>query len=330
MKRGKVTLIVFSALFLIVGTLLIGANYYLSKFDFRSQDDFQLLSSAPEDQKDASLDPNAPVNNNPGAMQYGTGNILSSSNIQNILLIGVDTRDGQTYGGSDSMIILSINKSTKQVKMTSIMRDTFLRISGVRDNRINYAYSYGGPKLLINTIQNNFRVKIDNYVDVDFDSFRKVIDLLGGVQIDLTAEEVNEINFHSGSSQTVHSGTNKLDGLCALAYARIRHIGDDQGRTQRQRNVIASIATSMKHSNLATVLHIADEVFPLITTDLPKTQIVGLAMDYSALTSKTMEQCRLPAEGTYENQTIREMSVLKPDVEANKKILWKFIYNYEG
>lgn len=329
MKRGKVTLVILSVILLLGGTVLIGGNYLLSKLDFKSVDQFKTYSSVPDD-KDASLDPNAPVNNNPDAMKFGTGNILSKANIQNILLIGCDTRGGQSYGGSDSMIILSIDKNTKQIKMTSIMRDTFLKINGFRDNRINYAYNCGGPKLLIDTIQNNFRVKIDNYVKVDFDSFQKVVDLLGGVQINLTAAEAKEINNTSGSSQKVSAGMNQLRGATALSYSRIRHIGNDQARTQRQRDVISSIATSMKHSNLGTVLNIANEVLPLIQTDLSKGQIIGLATDYSALTSKTLEQCRIPADGTYKSETIRQMSVLVPNVEANKKILWKFIYNYQG
>lgn len=342
MKKGKATLIVLSIILLLGGAVLIGANYYLSKINHTSFDQFGLLSSVPDDEKDASLDPNAPVNNNPDAMKFGTGNILSNANIQNILLIGSDTRGGETYGRSDSMMIISIDKTTKQVKATSILRDTYLKIEGMRDNRINAAYAYGGPKLLKDTIEKNFRVKIDNYVQVDFSSFRKLIDLVGGVQVTLTKAEADELNNNyssyfgeaatkqSGGMVTFRAGTMTLNGASALGYSRIRHIDSDFGRTQRQRTVITALMSSAKHSNLFTMLNIANEIFPLITTDLTNTQIMDFAKNFSVLTSRDLQQCHLPDNGAYKSQTIRSMSVLVPDIEKNKKVLWKFIYNYAG
>jgi hypothetical protein len=114
MKRGKVTLVVLSAIFLLVGTMLIGVNYYLSKINYTPIDSFKLASTEVGDEKNA--DPNAPTNNFPDKIQFGTGDILSNPNIQNVLLIGSDTRGDEEYGRSDSMMIMSINKTTKQVK----------------------------------------------------------------------------------------------------------------------------------------------------------------------------------------------------------------------
>ncbi len=338
-KSGKVILVIFSVIFLLSGTGLIGMNYYLSKINYTPQSDFGLVSSQIGDEKD---DISGPTNNNPDAMQFGTGNILSNPNIQNILLIGSDTRGNEQYGRSDSMMIMSINKSTKQVKVTSLMRDMYVKIPGFQDNRINVAYANGGPKLLIETIQDNFRVKIDNYVRVNFSSFQKLIDLVGGVQITLTQAEAKELNNHystyfgeastkqTGSRVTFRAGTMTLNGTCALAYSRIRHIDSDFGRTQRQRNVLTSLMSSVKHSNILTIMNVANEILPLIQTDIPRDQILGFANDATALTSQTLQQCHLPADNAYKSESIRGMSVLVPNVEANKKVLWKFIYNYAG
>lgn len=339
MKRGKVTLIILSVILLLVGTMLIGINYYLSRINYTPKDAFGLASSQVGDEKDAI---SGPTNNNPDAMKFGTGNILSNPNIHNILLIGSDTRGNEQYGRSDSMMIISINKTTKQVKVTSLMRDMYVKIPGFQDNRINVAYANGGPKLLIETIQDDFRVKIDNYVRVDFSAFQKLIDLVGGVEITLTSSEANELNNNygayfgeagtkqTGSKVTFRDGTMTLNGASALGYSRIRHIDSDFGRTQRQRNVITSLMSSVKHSNLFTIMNVANEILPLIQTDIPKDQILGFANDATALTSKTLEQCRLPADGAYKSESIRGMAVLVPDIEANKKVLWKFIYNYAG
>jgi len=239
-------------------------------------------------------------------------------------------------------MIISINKTTNQVKATSILRDTYLKIEGTQDNRINYAYAWCGPKLLIDTIEKNFRVKIDNYVQVDFSSFQKLIDLVGGVQVTLTKAEANELNNNygtyfgevgtkqTGSRVTFRVGTMTLNGTCALGYSRIRHIDSDFGRTERQRTVMTSLMNSVKHSNLGTMINVAGEIFPLITTDLSQSQLLGFAKDFSALTSNTLQQCHLPADDAYKSETIRQMSVLVPDIEKNKKVLWKFIYNYNG
>lgn len=338
MKKGKALLIILSVILLLSGTVLISGNYFLSKVNYKSLNEYT-PGALPSDDRDTSFDPNAPAAN---PMQLATGKIMSSPNIENILLIGSDTRGGEKYGRSDSMMIVSINKTTRQVKATSILRDTFVKIAGTNDNRINYAYAWCGPKLLVDTIEKNFRVKIDNYVQVDFSSFRKLIDLVGGVQVTLTKAEAEELNGNyssyfgeaetkqTGGRVTFIAGPMTLNGASALGYSRIRHIDSDFGRTQRQRTVMTSLMSSVKHSNVITMINIANEILPLINTDLTKDQIINFAKDSSALTSNTLQQCHIPADGAYTSQSIRGMSVLVPDPEKNKKILWKFIYDYNG
>jgi LCP family protein required for cell wall assembly len=240
------------------------------------------------------------------------------------------------------MMIMSINRNTKQVKVTSLMRDMYVAIRGYQDNRINVAYGNGGPKLLADTIQNNFRVKIDNYVMVNFSNFQNLVNLVGGVEIKLTSEEAAELNNHSdvyfsesetkqtGPRVTYRAGTMTLNGTSALAYSRIRHIDSDFNRTQRQRNVIAALMSKVKRSNIGTLVKIANEVFPLIKTDIPLSQILSFANDASGLTSNSLKQCRLPVDGAFTDESIRGMAVLYPNIEKNKKALWKFIYDYQG
>jgi polyisoprenyl-teichoic acid--peptidoglycan teichoic acid transferase len=205
----------------------------------------------------------------------------------------------------------------------------------MRDTRINASYAYGGPKLLIDTIQNNFRVKIDNYVTIDFQSFAKAVDILGGVSINLTKAEADELNknawmyFVAGSPQKVSAGVNHLNGNGALAYARIRYIDSDFGRTGRQRKVISAILSSLKHSNPAQLMSIADSVLPLVKTDLDDSQIVALATQASAILNNDTQQLAIPVKGAYKSEKIRGMDVLVPDIEKNKAALWKFLYNIE-
>lgn len=226
-------------------------------------------------------------------------------------------------------MVVSINKVTKQIKITSFLRDMYLKINGIQDNRINVAYGHGGPKLLADTIQNNFRIKLDNYVRVDFQSFKKLINLVGGVQITLTKAEANEINSHpgvyfvNGETQKVVEGANLLNGAGALAYSRIRHIDSDFGRTQRQRKVIEALIKTLK-SNPTKIVTVADQLLQEVQTDIPRDSIINIALNAS---SYPISQMSLPAQGAYQSKGIRGMAVLVPDIEKNKAILWKFIYN---
>lgn len=332
-KQGKVVVIVLAVIVVILGVVVGGTGYYLSKINHTNLDNFGLASGLPSDEVDSNIDSNIPVDNNPDAMQWGTGDIVSDPNIQNILLIGSDTRGDEKYGRSDTMMVLSLNKSTKQIKTVSFLRDLYVKINGLKDNRINAAYSYGGPKLLIDTLQSNFRFKIDNYVRVDFNSFKKLINMVGGVQITLTEKEANEINNHpgtyftNGETQRVKAGLNTLNGAGALAYSRIRHIDSDFGRTQRQRNVMTSLMKSLKGSSVGTLMGIANEVLPNVQTDLSNMQIMDFALNGNSYMSNVGGQLTIPGDGLYKSERIRGMSVLVPDVEKNKAAVWKFLYN---
>lgn len=327
---GKVLVVVLSVLFIFVGSGMCTVNGIFSGF-VHTDGNFGLDENFHDE--GTSADPNLPVNNNPDSMQFGTGAILSDANIQNILLIGSDTRGDEKYGRSDSMMIVSINKKTNQIKIVSLLRDMYMKIDGIQDNRINVAYGRGGPQLLEDTIQKNFRIKLDNYVRVDFESFKKLINMVGGVQITLTQAEANEINGHPGTyftqgdTQRVQVGPNTLNGAGALAYSRIRHIDSDFGRTQRQRTVIESLMKKMKNAGPANILNMIKEMQPYVQMDLTNDALTALALGAPAYLSNPLSQLSIPGDGAYQSENIRGMAVLVPNIEKNKAAIWKFLYN---
>jgi LCP family protein required for cell wall assembly len=329
--RQKAIIILSVTLCVLVTGIFSFAGYYLFKINITSLDKFTLSETLPSDEIDPTIDLTIPEDPNPSDMQFGSGDIIYSRGIQNILLIGSDSRGGSGYGRSDSMILVSIDKKSHRLIMTSFLRDLYVKIAGIKDNRINTAYRYGGPKLLIETIQNNFRVRIDQYVRIDFQCFRDIIDEIGGIEINLTSSEADELNSPGnyeelGKIQRVSAGVNTLNGVTALAYSRIRHIDSDFSRTQRQRNVMQAVFAKLKNSGASTILAIADRFLPEIQTNLTYGQITGLVLEASALMNYPISQLSIPVKGGYSNRRIRSMAVLVPDIEKNKAALWALIY----
>ena len=252
--------------------------------------------------------------------------------IQNILVLGIDKQDDKDTGRSDSMLMVSVDKRHNELKVTSFLRDMYVKIPGCQDNRLNFSYSYGGAPLTVKTIEYNFGVDIDNYVTVDYSAFVKIIDQLGGVSITITNAEAKLINQNSGESanKKLAVGTALLTGKQALYYSRIRCIDSDFGRTERQRKVVTGIVNKLKTANVSTILNLTNDVFPLVTTNMNKDTILALVQNAPTTMSYPVSQSRLPADSTYKQQVIREMSVLVPDIEANKQILAKFIYEKDS
>lgn len=252
----------------------------------------------------------------------GDAELLGGDHVVNILLIGQDRREGEGRARSDAMILCSFNKNAKTITLTSIMRDLYVPIPGYLDNRINAAYQLGGIDLLNRTITQNFGVEIHGNVEVDFSQFRQIIDLLGGVDISLTEAEANHLNGQNGTWNLV-TGKNHLTGEQALAYSRIRYIGNaDYGRTNRQRTVLTALFQAYKNTNVTGMLMLLDDLLPMVTTDLTNKEMVGYVMELSGLlASGEIKTQRIPADGAFYEATIRGMQVLVPDLEANRKIL---------
>lgn len=256
--------------------------------------------------------------------------VETGENIINILLIGQDRRAGEGRSRSDAMILCTINKSAKTLTMSSFMRDMYVQIPGYRDNRINVSYAIGGMSLLDECIEKNFGVRIDGNVEVDFSGFQKVIDLLGGVEIELTRSEANYLNErgnwdleNNAGTWSLTAGVNKLNGSQALAYSRIRYIGNgDFGRTNRQRTVLNALMEKAKTMSITQLNNLLKEILPLLTTDLTDTEILSYAAQLLPMLSElTVVTQQIPAEGAYKMTMIDGMSVLLPDLEANRKIL---------
>lgn len=255
--------------------------------------------------------------------------LAQGESVINILLIGQDRRPGQKKNArSDAMILVTINKVKKTITLSSFMRDMYVQIPGKKDNRINASYAMGGISLLNKTIQKNFGVTIDGNVVVDFAGFMDAVDIVGGVDVELTAREAEYLNTTTYKDQEhwetdLVEGMNHLDANKALAYARIRKIsGGDFGRTGRQRKVLMALMDKVRDMPLNELNDLLNQLLPLITTDLTDAEILGYAVELlPILQYLSVESQQIPAKGAYKSAKIDGKSVLVPDLKKNKKIL---------
>lgn len=269
--------------------------------------------------------------------------VLTQKGVTNILLIGTDTRvAGSNDARSDAMIVVSINPYKRRLVMTSIMRDSYVTIPGYGQNRINEAYSRGGPALLIQTIEENYKLGIDYYAQVDFFSFVDVIDAFGGVTINVEQPEVQWINGYIAEYNQVSGipdrdgfvdeqfpgGEITLTGKQALGYARIRKIGNDFARTQRQRTVMNALLGNVKKANVVTIYKAVESILPDISTNISDSKMCSLLMQSILYLNFDMVQARVPADGTWSNAIMGEnQEVLAVDFGANKTYLQSTIYD---
>lgn len=256
-------------------------------------------------------------------VEFGDGpnQEIGGDDIVNILLIGQDSDSG-SRARSDTMILCTFNKNANTITLTSFMRDLYLKIPGYKNNRINASYYYGGMQLLNDTLYENFGVEVDGNVEVNFERFEDVIDLLGGVTMEITSAEAAFINEFAPGSH-LSKGTHVLNGAQALAYARDRNdVDGDFSRTNRQRNLINSLIEEYKNKKLTDMLGILNDILPLITTDMSKSDITSYAMQlFPMLATAEIKTQGIPASGAYQGATIDGMSVLVPDLEKNIEIL---------
>ena len=253
----------------------------------------------------------------------------SKTVVTNILLVGQDRRAGEKKNGrSDAMILCTVNRRTKTVTLTSFMRDLYVKIPGKKNNRINAAYAIGGIKLLDQCLEENFGVQVDGNVVVDFQAFMKAVDLVGGVDVELTGKEAAYLNSATYRDQArwesdLLEGINHLNGNSALAYARNRKIsGNDFGRTKRQRKVLEALLEKVSNLTLPEIHRLLKTLLGEVSTDISNTKILGYAMEFlSEIKNYQIKTQQIPEEGTYRNVTIDGMQVLLPDLEKNRDIL---------
>lgn len=257
----------------------------------------------------------------------------------NVALFGVDSREGdlEKKTRTDCIIVASLNKETKEIKMASVYRDTLLDLSEGTLQKCNAAYSFGGPKQAINMLNMNLDLDIQNYVTVDFGVVAEVVDLLGGLDIEIKEEEVEPLNkfvYETGqvAGKEAHfvggSGIQHLDGVQATTYARIRSTaGGDFTRTERQRLVIEKIVEKMMKSDLATINKIIDEVFPTISTNFTMTEILSYAKYFNQY--KLGENTGFPIDKATDTISGLGSIVIPVSLEDNVKKLHEFLFGTE-
>ena len=251
--------------------------------------------------------------------------VKTDSSVTNILLIGADKNDDGTDGRSDSNMLLSIDRNSKTLRLVSFLRDAYLEIPGHGKNKLNAAYAFEGPNLTIATLQNNYRIIMDKYVSTDFDNFAKIIDRMGGLDINMSQAACDAENENMGSS--LKPGVNHLNGRLALYYARIRAIDDDFGRTGRQREVIELMIKKMKTMNPVEISKIMYDYLPCVKTNLSNQELVSLASIGVSVSSYKMETMYIPYVNTYKDEDIPKVGdVLDPDLNQNCKLLRNFLY----
>ena len=259
----------------------------------------------------------------------------------NIALFGIDNRSTGKYesGNSDCIMIASINNDTKEVRLISVYRDSFLAVDD-DDNlrKLNAAYAKGGPTGAVAALNKNLDLDIKEYVAVDFNAVMEVVDALGGIELDISSKEaetmkiyINEMNEVMGTNGTAVSGPGlqTVNGIQALAYCRDRYSGgDDYGRTERQRTVISKIVEKAKAASLPTLNKVIDKLFPDISTSLSSSEILGLAAgikDYELADTQGW-----PFQLTTERMggKLGDVVVLT-DLETNVNLLHQYLFDVE-
>ncbi|MDU3335618.1 LCP family protein [Paraclostridium bifermentans] len=245
--------------------------------------------------------------------------------ITNILLAGVDGNNLEKGNRSDSMMVLTIDEKNNDIRITSLARDTYVQIPGYGEEKLTHAYAYGGPALLLQTIDKNFGLKIDKYAAVSFSSFEKIIDALGGVEIDVLPKEVSYIQgVDSAGKQT-------LNGAEALAYSRIRYADDAYQRDNRQRTVMQAAYNKLS-SNPGDLMEIGNTILGYTKTNMPPMEIFKLANKVIKMNFTEFPQLEFPLEGHREGKTLSQEKgwVILWDKEYNNEQLKKFIFDYKN
>ncbi|MFT4144395.1 MAG: LCP family protein [Mobilitalea sp.] len=260
--------------------------------------------------------------------------------IYNFLVVGEEAINTKGNGRTDSMMIVTLDTVNNAIKLTSLMRDIYVKIPEHKDNRLNAAYSMGGMPLLVRTIESNFGIKITNSAKVDFSSFETIIDKLGGVEISITSDEakyLNSTNYISDPcNRNIKEGKQTLNGNQVLGYARVRYVRsengeqNDFGRTNRQRTILDAIFKKYKTKSPSELIESLKDILPLVTTDMNKKEIVSYAMILFNHMPNSLSTLRLPIDNSYTGVSIRNMSVLAINWGQNQQVLTSFIYGFES
>lgn len=325
----NITSLILGLVFVFSGVVCVYADQMLSRINFAKEETESHVQTG-------ELFGGTQSGSTSSAKAGLVGGLYHDDAINNILLLGVDDYQKNDTGRSDSMMLVSVDTRHKKLKLTSFMRDMYVAIPGYNNNRINTAYSDAGggeegAKLLVKTIEANFGTDIDRYVVISNSAFNQIVDKMGGVTMTITAGEAKLINQNSGDPRrNLTAGTFVLSGKQAHYYSRIRAIGDDFERTERQRKVFSSIANKFKSSNIATIYSTLYDVLPLVTTNMTKNEILGMAGNSLTYLNFPISQNRIPGDSDYESARVSlggsPADVLVPDLKKCSESVANFIY----
>ncbi|MBP3421615.1 MAG: LCP family protein [Lachnospiraceae bacterium] len=333
-KRKKQQKMIILGIEVVVVVVLIVALYFVTKLDKIHKDEIQEEEVVTNEQavEEELLVDASDVTINDGSIGHMNG-------YRNIALFGVDARNNNLGKGvrSDTIIIASINETTKEIKLVSVYRDTYLNLGNDSYNKANTAYSQGGPKQAINMLNMNMDLNITDYVTVGWAAVADTVDALGGIQIEVDSEELEHLNnYQVETSQSLgrdytkltQTGMVTLDGVQAVSYCRIRYTaGDDFKRAERQREVIQALADKAKKASPEKLDQIANEVFPQTATSLTLSEILDLLKDIASY--EIVDNSGFPV-GEYRSTGVFSARigdcVIPADLETNVVILHEFLF----
>lgn len=266
-------------------------------------------------------------------------NDILNDKIITLAAFGLDRRSENETPRSDAIMLITIDSSRKKVKLISVMRDLYVNIEGVGKDKLNHAYFYGGPSLSVKTLNDTFSLNIEDYLSLDFFNLPKIIDDLGGIEIDIKPYEIDNLNKYIKENQSLlnitgdylikESGIQTLSGIQALSYARIRSAGDgDFERTERQRRVIISMIEKAKTLSPIKLVSLVEKHIDSIETSLSLNKMISIGANL-LLGKYSIEQVRVPFEGDYDDggKFINDIWYLTFDKEKTKEKLENYIYN---
>ncbi|HCL4548632.1 LytR family transcriptional regulator [Clostridium botulinum] len=256
--------------------------------------------------------------------------------VVNIAFFGLDRRKKEEPSRSDAVMILSLDKKHKKVKLSSIMRDSYVDIEGHGKTKLNHAYAYGGPELAIKTINSNFKLNIRDFVAVDFYGLENIIDTVGGVEIPVRSDEIKYINSYMQGTAKVENkavqevqnpGLQNLNGMQAVAYARIRYTsGGDYERTERQRTILTAIMNKIKKLGPTEFPKVVSVLLPNVESSLSSTEIMKMGTSAFALGIDNVEQQRFPLDNYCEGKLIESIYYLLFNEEKTIDQMHKYIF----
>ena len=266
-------------------------------------------------------------------------NVIREDHVKNYLIFGIEEFGGAR--NTDAIMIGSVNTKDNTVKLTSLLRDSYVEIPGYKPHKLNSAYSKGGINLLIETIEKNYKIHIDGYASVNFEAFEKLVDSLGGVTIELGEEEaayLNRTNYISDkANRNVQAGINKLNGNQVMGYVRVRKVktlggaNNDYDRVVRQQRALKAMFDSAKSpKNLVRIVPISKQALSNVTTDLSQKQIEMVMKAFFENNSKDLETLRIPVDGAFDSPK-KYNGIGYPiilDWDTNRIEMYKFIFGY--